>query len=462
MPSVDALLRRPALRDAIVRHGHALVVETARAELDQARRAALAGAAPPPRAALEAEIEQRTLDALVALAELPLKPVFNLTGTVLHTNLGRAVLPREAIEAICRVAAQPSNLEFDLARGERGERDDHVADWLLRLTGAEAALAVNNNAAAVLLTLNALADRREVLVSRGELIEIGGAFRMPDIMARAGCRLREVGTTNRTHLRDYAEAIGPKTALIMKVHTSNYAIEGFTAAVPEHELAALAHARGLSLVTDLGSGMLVDLRRYGLPPEPTPRAMLEAGADLVTFSGDKLLGGLQAGLIVGRADLIAKLKRNPLKRALRCDKLTLAALAAVLRLYADPDRLVERLPGLRQMCRTAVDIHAQAERLQPLLAARLAGTATVTVVDCASQIGSGSLPVDRLASAALALKPARSRGAGKALGALAAAFRALPMPVIGRLHDGALLLDLRCLEDEAGFAKQLTMLAVDP
>src|SRR5258708_2627465 len=300
MPSVDALLRRPALRDAIVRHGHALVVETARAELDQARRAALAGAAPPPRAALEAEIEQRTLDALVALAELPLKPVFNLTGTVLHTNLGRAVLPREAIEAICRVAAQPSNLEFDLARGERGERDDHVADWLLRLTGAEAALAVNNNAAAVLLTLNALADRREVLVSRGELIEIGGAFRMPDIMARAGCRLREVGTTNRTHLRDYAEAIGLKTALIMKVHTSNYAIEGFTAAVPEHELAALAHARGPSLVTDLGSGMLVDLRRYGLPPEPTPRAMIEAGADLVTFSGDKLLGAPQAGLSVGR------------------------------------------------------------------------------------------------------------------------------------------------------------------
>ncbi|MBI3516182.1 MAG: L-seryl-tRNA(Sec) selenium transferase [Proteobacteria bacterium] len=462
MPSVDALLRRPALRDAIARHGHALVVETARAELDRARRATLAGTAPPPRATLEAEIEQRTLDALAALAELPLRPVFNLTGTVLHTNLGRAVLPREAIEAISRVAAQPSNLEFDLARGERGERDDHVTDWLIRLTGAEAALAVNNNAAAVLLTLNALAERREVLVSRGELIEIGGAFRMPDIMARAGCKLREVGTTNRTHLRDYADAIGPRTALIMKVHTSNYAIEGFTAAVPEAELATLAHARGLKLVTDLGSGMLVDLKRYGLPPEPTPREMLEAGADLVTFSGDKLLGGPQAGLIVGRAELIAKLKRNPLKRALRCDKLTLAALAAVLRLYADPDRLVERLPGLRQMCRTAADIRAQAARLQPVLAARLDGTATVAVVDCASQIGSGSLPVDRLPSTAVALKPARSRGAGKALGALAAAFRALPIPVIGRLHDGALLFDLRCLEDEVGFVEQLAKLAADP
>jgi L-seryl-tRNA(Ser) seleniumtransferase len=462
VPSVDALLRRPALREAIARHGHGLVVEVARAELERVRGAALAGTAPGPRDALEAELETQVLAALAGLVALPLKPVFNLTGTVLHTNLGRAVLPAEAIAALVGVAGQPSNLEFDLARGERGERDDHVADWLRRLTGAEAALAVNNNAAAVLLVLNGLAERREVLVSRGELIEIGGAFRMPDIMARAGCKLREVGTTNRTHLRDYADAISPKTALIMKVHTSNYAIEGFTAAVPERELAALAHARGLPLVTDLGAGMLVDLKRYGLPPEPTPRDMLAAGADLVTFSGDKLLGGPQAGLIVGRGDLVAKLKRNPLKRALRCDKLTLAALAAVLRLYGDPDRLVERLPGLRQMCRAAADIRAQAERLKPRLEARLAGRASVAVVDCASQIGSGSLPVDRLASAGLALTPVRRHGAGKALAALAAAFRALPMPVIGRLHDGALLFDLRCLEDEAGFLAQLDALAAAP
>jgi len=461
VPSVDAVLRRPALREAVESHGHALVVELARSALEAVRRAALAGDGQPMRADLETEIERRTLDALAILTALPLKPVFNLTGTVLHTNLGRAVLPREAIAAIVAVAAQPSNLEYDLARGERGERDDHVADWLCRLTGGEAALAANNNAAAVLLSLNSLANRREVLVSRGELIEIGGAFRMPDIMARAGCRLREVGTTNRTHLRDYEEAIGPHTALIMKVHTSNYAIEGFTAAVAERELAALAHARGLPLVTDLGSGMLVDLRRYGLPPEPTPRDALAAGADLVTFSGDKLLGGPQAGLIVGRADLVAKLRRNPLKRALRCDKLTLAALAAVLRLYGDPDRLVARLPGLRQMARATAEIRAVAERLAPVVAARLGGRATVAVVDCASQIGSGSLPVDRLPSAALALRPAAMRGAGKALGALAAGFRALPTPVIGRLHDGALLFDLRCLEDEAGFVAQLDRLVLE-
>jgi L-seryl-tRNA(Ser) seleniumtransferase len=462
VPSVDAVLRRPALRDAVARHGHPLVVEAARTALASVREAALSGGEATDRAALEAEIERRALDALERLAAVPLKPVFNLTGTVLHTNLGRAVLPREAIDALVAVAGRPSNLEYDLERGERGERDDHVADWLVRLTGAEAALAVNNNAAAVLLTLNALAERREVLVSRGELIEIGGAFRLPDIMARAGCRLREVGTTNRTHLRDYADAIGPKTGLIMKVHTSNYAIEGFTAAVPERELAALAHERGLKLATDLGSGMLIDLARYGLPPEPTPRAALEAGADLVTFSGDKLLGGPQAGLVVGRAELIARLKRNPLKRALRCDKLTLAALAAVLRLYADPDRLVERLPGLRQMRSGAGEIRAQADRLKPLLEARLGAGVAVAVVACASQVGSGSLPVDRLPSAALALKPARVRGAGKALAALAAAFRALPVPVIGRLHDGALLLDLRCLEDEAAFVAQLDRLAVVP
>jgi L-seryl-tRNA(Ser) seleniumtransferase len=460
VPSVDALLQRPALQAAIAAHGRALVLDLARAALAAAREAALRADASPERDAVAAGAEQALFAALARLTGPSLRPVFNLTGTVLHTNLGRAPLPEEAIAAMVAVAAQPSNLEYDVARGARGERDDHVAEWLCRLTGGAAALAVNNNAAAVLLTLNALANRREVLVSRGELIEIGGAFRLPDIMARAGCRLREVGTTNRTHLADYEAAIGPQTALIMKVHTSNYAIEGFTAAVPERALAGLARARGIALVTDLGSGTLVDLRRYGLPAEPTPRDALDAGADLVTFSGDKLLGGPQAGLIVGRADLLATLKRNPLKRALRCDKLTLAALGAVLRLYGDPDRLAERLPGLRQMCRPAAAIRAQAERLKPLLEARLGARVAIAVEDCASQIGSGSLPVDRLPSAALALRPARA--SDRALKALAASFRALPVPVIGRLSDGALLLDLRCLDDEPGFLAQLDQLPPAP
>jgi L-seryl-tRNA(Ser) seleniumtransferase len=452
LPAIDRVLRAPGTAALIERHGRTLVADAVRNAVAERRAAG--------EPASVDDIVAASGAALARLMQPSQRRVFNLTGTVLHTNLGRAPLPEEAVAAAVEAMRAPSTLEYDLASGRRGERDDHIAGWLIRLTGAEAALAVNNNAGALLLTLNALALGRESIVSRGELIEIGGAFRLPDIMERAGTRLREVGTTNRTHLRDFEGAIGPESALILKVHTSNYEIQGFTAAVPAARLARLAHEHGLPFVEDLGSGTLVDLDRWGLPHEPTVAEAIKAGADLVTFSGDKLLGGPQAGLVVGRADLIARLAANPLKRALRLDKIRLAALEAVLRLYADPDRLAARLPSLRLLTRSHAEIAALAQRVMPALAQALGGTAGVTLTETKSQIGSGALPVSLLPSAGLALMPLQPSGG--AVEALARRLRALPVPVIGRIEGGRVILDLRCLEDEVEFVAQFGGLSTAP
>ena len=457
LPAVDRVLQQ--IPELIEVHGRQLVTGCVRAELAAAREGLKHGLPLPEESTLLAAICRRADDA----GRANLRPVFNLSGTVLHTNLGRAQLAEEAIAAMVDAARSPCALEYDLASGGRGDRDDLVSGLLAELVAGGskdiAATIVNNNAAAVLLTLNALAQGKEAVVSRGELVEIGGAFRIPDVMRRAQVKLVEIGTTNRTHEKDYAEAIGPKTALLMKIHTSNYVVSGFTATVDEQKVAKIAHAAGLPFVVDLGSGTLCDFAALGLPAEPTPQQALAAGADLVTFSGDKLLGGPQAGLIVGRKDLIAKIKKNPLKRALRVGKTTLAALEATLRLYRDPDRLRERLPTLRLLTRPSAEIEALGQRLRPAVQAALGTLATVSVEACSSQIGSGALPVERLPSAALVCRPSAKKP-GKALLAVEAAFRGLPVPVIGYIRDDAYHLDLRCLEarDEARFAGQLAQL----
>lgn len=443
LPGVDRLLEGPEADGWLRRWPRAVVADVIRDVIAEARQQVMAGEAAPSGASLSAEVTRR----LAARGRRYLRPVLNATGVVLHTNLGRAPLSDDAIAAVTTVAAGYSNLEYDLEAGRRGSRDAFGGELLTRLSGAEAGFVVNNNAAAVYLVLSALCRGKEVIISRGELIEIGGSFRIPEVMEQSGCVLKEVGTTNRTHLRDYERAIGDNTAAILKVHTSNYRIEGFTRSVPVAELAALCRERGILLIEDLGSGVFLDTRQYGLTKEPVVAESVAAGCDIVTFSGDKLLGGAQAGLIVGRADLVDECRRHPMARALRVDKMTIAALQATLTHYVQGE--YDAIPLWRMMGLSTEELRERAQQVIGLVEERLAshgarGKVRLHVEDVRAAVGGGSLPGETVPSVAVAIQ-----WDGGSPDDIAYRLRTGETPVIGRIENDQLLLDLRTVPAEA-------------
>ena len=436
LPSVEKLLGAQSFQSILVRYNRSYVTDLIRQVLVTLRQDILSGSQNEP--VEEEDIVQRVEILLRLDDQSPLRSVINATGTVLHTNLGRALLAQDALDEMVRAAATPVTLEYDLSQAGRGDRDDLVEADLIALTGAEAATVVNNNAAAVLLALNTLAEGKEGIVSRGELIEIGGSFRIPDVMRKSGVVLREVGTTNRTHPKDYVSAISAQTGVLLKVHTSNYRVIGFTAEVELEELVAIGNEHHVPVMEDLGAGALIDLSQYGLPKEPIVAERITKGADVVTFSGDKLLGGPQAGLIVGRRKWIEKIKKNPLKRALRLGKLTLAALSATLRLYRRSPDLQHDLPTLCWLTRPVVEMETIATQAVLLLQQALGAEFTLTIEDAMAQIGSGALPEEELPSKVIAVQHPKL-SAEK----IAQRFRAARPPILGRIHDGVFLLDLR-------------------
>ncbi|CBE68215.1 MAG: L-seryl-tRNA(Sec) selenium transferase [Candidatus Methylomirabilis oxygeniifera] len=445
LPSVDELLQEPSIRETARTLPRWAVVEAIREVLERRRRLIANGhsesmqADLSSRVALVAEAQQIAL----RLNRPALRRLINATGVVIHTNLGRAPLAEVAVERMVEVARGYSNLEYDLERGDRGSRQDH-AEWLLcRLTGAEAAFAVNNNAAAVLLAINTLAEGREVIVSRGELVEIGDSFRIPDIMRRAGGILREVGTTNRTYLKDYEDAVSPASAIILKVHTSNFRIQGFANQVPVAELAGLGEKTGLPVVEDVGSGALIDLVQLGLSREPMPSESIRAGADLVTFSGDKLLGGPQAGLIVGKRLLVTKLRRNPLARAVRIDKLSLAALEATLRLYLDEGQAVAHTPVLQALVMPLQEIERRARRLRDRITALASDHLEVSIIEGTSEVGGGALPLEAIPTRLVAVQGIRMTAQ-----VLEGRLRRAEPPVMVRIKDNRIVVDPRTVSED--------------
>jgi L-seryl-tRNA(Ser) seleniumtransferase len=442
IPAMEQLLIHGSFLDMQKQYSRDLVTEALRSVVAEIRTQILSNQEIShfPDDAQLADLTHAKLEAITSSTYLP---VINATGTIIHTNLGRSLLSASACEGLLQAGGNYVNLEYDLERGDRGHRDQITEPLLQRLTGCGASTVVNNNAAAVLLTLNTLGRGKEVIVSRGELIEIGGAFRIPDVMEASGAILREVGTTNRTHLRDYENAINENTALLLKVHPSNYKIVGFTMTPEIEEITELGNRYGIPTMEDLGSGTLIDLTKYDLPYEPVVRERVEAGVDILTFSGDKLLGGPQAGIIVGKSDLIQKIRKNPLMRALRVGKLTIAALEATLRLYLNEDNLTEKLPMLYRCTRSIDELRIIAEKLVTLLREIFGEAIAVTVEESHAQIGSGSLPTETLPSLAIVLESQHISAE-----ALAASFRAQSRPVIGRTQSDRFWMDVRTIGEQ--------------
>lgn len=445
LPAVDRLLSEQPLKDLMREVPRNIVVNAARQTLDGLRARILGGWTPASGDLSPAQIADQVRELALHINAPSLRRAINATGIVLHTGLGRAMLPDAARKALDAVASGHSNLEIDLETGARGSRNSHFNELLADLCGAEAAFAVNNNAAAVLLALNTLAAGKEVVVSRGQLVEIGGSFRLPDIMVRAGARLVEVGTTNRTRISDYEAAISDETALILCVHTSNFRIIGFTEEVSIKQLVELGGHLSVPVMHDVGSGSLVDMTQFGLRGEPLVQDSVQAGADVVTFSGDKLLGGPQAGLVVGRREIVDTMAANPLARALRIDKLTAAALEGTLKLYADPEMLAATIPTFKSITRPVEDIGRAARRLKRLLAKALPEEIRIEVVDGFSEVGGGSLPGERLPTKLVAVSSDRAGTASPM--DLARAFRMAEPPIFGRVGEGRLLLDMRTVLD---------------
>ena len=459
IPAVHEIQKISEVQNLINIHGHNLVTQAIRTTQSDFRKLLLSSESLKSKKIKKLEFVNQLKKNLSLLTNDSLQRIFNLTGTVLHTNFGRALLSEEVINSIIKIASEPSNLEYDILNNKRGDRDSHIDERLCRLIGAEACTVVNNNAAAVVLVLNSLAKRKEVLISRGELIEIGGSFRLPEIMKSAGCKILEVGTTNRTHFEDFEDAIGKKSAMIFKAHKSNFNIEGYTSEVEEKEIVKLSKKNDIPFMVDLGSGSLIDLKYMGINMVQSPTDTLAKGVDLITFSGDKLLGGPQCGIIAGRKDLITKIKKNPLKRALRCDKMTIAAFSTLLKLYENPERAKLEIPTLRLLNRKEKDIYEVVEKLYPSIKSKVSNIAEVKIIKCKSQIGSGSLPVELLPSYGIKISAKNlKRNSNKFLQNISKKFRELPIPIIGRLSKDSLIFDCRCLENTTLIIKQIEKL----